>query len=314
MRWRSILAVTVAAALAQTSDGLADAPRQGEASILYADGASLWRAPPRPDARAVEVAELGRPAAQVERITASIDGGVVLIETSSEVLVVTPHAEEVVGARALPCRPPAAISQRGDAVLCRRQGVLARVDLESPVVAVLSEDTDARIGFFGPRSDAAVVAGDEATCAVSMRTGWRRCFAPHRPDSREVLVAPSGERAVASYARGEGSALTSFRLDGRAVRRVLMSGARAIAWSADSAYLAVQRGGRACLVRATGGQYKCWRGYRAVDLAPDGQHILLARGDGPRSLYRAPLAGARPAPPRRIVERAGQGAAAWIER
>jgi hypothetical protein len=292
----------------------ADARADGEHAILFARGASLWEASLAAGAEAVEIAALPRSAGAARRITASAGGERILVETSAEVLVVSPRPGEVVTPRALPCSPPAQLALRGDAVLCRREDDAVRVDLEVPVVSVIEGAGGAPVRFLGPDSKTAVVADGSAICALSLPSGRRRCLAPHSPRSGDVLGAPSGDRAVATYRRGDREALYSFRLDGRGVRRSLMSEARAVAWSLDSKWLAVQRGGRACLVRAVGGQYKCWRGYRAVALAPDGQRLLLARGEGPRALYVAPLAGARPAPPRALVEDAGTGAAAWITR
>jgi hypothetical protein len=37
----------------------------------------------------------------------------------------------------------------------------------------------------------------------------------------------------------------------------------------------IQDGGSACIMRAIGGQYKCWRGYTAASIAPDGSYALV---------------------------------------
>src|SRR5689334_12761975 len=37
----------------------------------------------------------------------------------------------------------------------------------------------------------------------------------------------------------------------------------------------MQDGSGACIVRATGGQYKCWRGFTGSSIAPDGKYALM---------------------------------------
>ncbi|HSR97047.1 MAG TPA: hypothetical protein VLM79_08365, partial [Kofleriaceae bacterium] len=45
----------------------------------------------------------------------------------------------------------------------------------------------------------------------------------------------------------------------------------------------VQDGGSSCVMRASGGQYKCWRGYTAASLSSDGRWALvLGNRDGSR--------------------------------
>jgi len=52
-------------------------------------------------------------------------------------------------------------------------------------------------------------------------------------------------------------------------------------WSFDNEYALVQEGSGACLMRFGGGQNKCWRGFTAVGVAPDGSYaLLLGNRDG----------------------------------
>jgi hypothetical protein len=103
-------------------------------------------------------------------------------------------------------------------------------------------------------------------------------------------------------------------------------------------------------MRAVGGEYRCWKGYTAVSIAPDGAHALLlgARRDasadevrdaakpsgaaaegeaggedghdheaavplptGPLSLYQADFAGAHTKRPT-LIQRVVDGAAVWV--
>jgi hypothetical protein len=161
----------------------------------------------------------------------------------------------------------------------------------------------------------AIIVGDEIVAQAP--TGTARVLAPHAPTGA-LLVAPTGDRAVGVYAdRDQGAdqgadALYAFRIDGTGVRRKLMRSADPIAWSADGAWLLVQQQREACLVRAVGGEYKCWNRYQAAAIAPDGQHALLTKpGDKGRfDLYRVELSGASRSKPVKI-ESDVDGPAAW---
>lgn len=290
---------------------LPTAPAAAESRVVFARGESLWTAPLEPEREGErEVAPLGLPASEIVSIDVDARGEIALAQTAGEAMIAELSADGRV--RRVPCEPPAHLSAGGDAVLCRRGESPALFELERPVVRVFSGAGGEPAGFLGESSDEAVVTDGEAVCAVSFSRYSRRCLAPHGPDGGDLLPAPDGQRAAAAYERDGESALYGFALDGEGVRRVLMTGARAVAWSRDSSWIAARRGGRACLVRAVGGQYQCWRDYRAVDVAPDGAHILLARGDAHVSIYRAPLEGTRPAEPQRVVENAHAAAAAWL--
>jgi hypothetical protein len=121
---------------------------------------------------------------------------------------------------------------------------------------------------------------------------------------------------------GNTSALYSFRLDGKGVRRRLMKDAVPVAWSRDSRWLLVQDGKNACLIRAVGGQYKCWRRYQGVGIAPDGSHALLVKASdssrrgkgaspGDHNLYRGRRDGVRPDSPA-LLRSQVHPAAAWL--
>lgn len=115
-----------------------------------------------------------------------------------------------------------------------------------------------------------------------------RQVAPEAPRAG-LSVSPSGDRAVGVY-RGtahqrkaviEQDMLFGFALDGAAARRKAIQHGAALTWSADGRWVLVQDGHAACIMAATGGQYKCWKGYRGVAIARDGRYALLLgnRGD-----------------------------------
>ena len=127
--------------------------------------------------------------------------------------------------------------------------------------------------------------------------------APEAPQ-RGLLPSPDGKRAVGVY----GDILSTFDLDGTAARRKGIRNGVPVAWSADSQYVLVQDGTAACLMRAGGGQYKCWKGYTAIAVAPDAAFaIVAAKGQ----LYRAKLDGPHDGTPELMIKDAT--AAAWLQ-
>jgi hypothetical protein len=66
-----------------------------------------------------------------------------------------------------------------------------------------------------------------------------------------------------------------FALDGAGARRKAIQNGVPVEWSHDSKWVLLQDGASACMMLAAGGQYKCWRGYTAASIAPDGKYALL---------------------------------------
>lgn len=126
---------------------------------------------------------------------------------------------------------------------------------------------------------------------------------------REGWLAGSAGRAVAV----EDGALVVFRLDARKARRVLVRGAEPVTWSADGQWLLARMGDSACIVRAVGGQFKCWSGYAPIAIAGDGSYAVLGKpAAGRTELYRAQGTGARAESPALLV-RDADGPAAWVD-
>jgi hypothetical protein len=184
--------------------------------------------------------------------------------------------------------------------------------------------------------------------------GQKTLVAPESP-ARGLSIAPDGSRALGVFPgvvgrkREPGELLYSFALDGTAARRKAIRDGIPVQWSADSQWVLVQDGARACVMRAVGGEYRCWKGYTGVSIAPDGMHALLlgrrrdataeeereaarpsgaaaegeAGGDdahvdehvplptGPLSLYQADFAGAHTKRPT-LIQRVVDGPAVWI--
>ena len=76
----------------------------------------------------------------------------------------------------------------------------------------------------------------------------------------------------------------------------------------------MQDGASACLLKASGGEYKCWKGYTAASVAPDGKWILVLGNRAPQAAPKAKPAAkpkakpaAKPEEPSEEPEEAGGG-------
>ena len=101
---------------------------------------------------------------------------------------------------------------------------------------------------------------------------------------RSFLPSPDGAWAVGVYAdevytdahhKKPAEILMGFALDGEGARRKAIKNGVPLEWSHDSQWVLVQDGASACLMRAIGGQYKCWKGYTAASISPDGKWGLV---------------------------------------
>jgi hypothetical protein len=284
-------------------------PAAADDEILFVKGTSLWRLPP--GGEPLEVADLGVEADRVGRVQVGGDGRAALVEAEgaagAEILWIDLERGQV---RRPSGAGPAVLSADGRRIACPA-GELAIVVHQMqprPATRTMRRVPAEQIAFVGGSGHLAVVGARGVWRFPIGTTARRRLIAPHAPESG-LLVSPSGRRAVATFEDKGGTALESFKLDGKGSRRRLMRHGRAIAWSLDSRWLVVQARGRACVVSAVGGQYKCWDGYRALSIDSDVKAILLSR-DG--DLYRAPVTGARAENPA-LVQR-GTASASWISR
>jgi hypothetical protein len=213
-------------------------------------------------------------------------------------------------ARARGCVGLAIVAPTGDRFACRADGTSMLVQ-----PTTWRAQTAAIEGELGgvTLSGELVVATDDAIYGATIAApADRRQLAPHRP-SGAWLAAPGGQRAAGVYADpapDPNGGLYQFALDGKAARRRLAADAIPIAWSSDAEWLLLQSPDSACFVRAVGGEYQCWDGFRAVAVSPDDGYVLLAR-DG--DLYTAATGGVAPGRPRLLVRDASH-AAAWLAR
>jgi hypothetical protein len=323
-RW--VLAAVLACAIgapvgAGTGSAWAD---PGAGSIVFVRDQALWRMPADGSAAAVELATLAGQPGPVTRLAASPSGDAVVVELGEQIAWVPLTGKgRGSGLRPLDCRAPARFSPDGKYVACTGPGAqLALYALPAERRSVMLDMPAVQALGFVDASRLAL-ADEAGIWAVPMQHREQRLLvAPHRP-SGMLLIGPRGRRAVGVYPPLESHkspGVYVFRLDGKGTRRRLLPDAVPVAWSQDERWVAVQGEKSACLVRSSGGQYKCWKHYDALALSPNGDYVLLGKhaeeatdmpDDMPVDLYRGERDGVRPAAPR-LLQRGITGPAVWV--
>ncbi len=187
--------------------------------------------------------------------------------------------------RKLPCAPgPAQLSPDGAAVLCATANGSSMVVPLATARPILLPTPIEQIFLAGKGAELRLVWTDDrgVWTALLATPKAARQVAPEAPRGG-FSVSPNGDRALGRF---DGTAhhgkkvatqemLFGFALDGKAARRKAIQQATALRWSADGKWVLVQDGQSACIMAATGGQYKCWKGYRGAAISRDGRYALL---------------------------------------
>jgi hypothetical protein len=289
--------------------------------ILFVRDGGIRRIDAALETDSVEVVALEKgQAAQITALQASAAGDLVLVRLGDRwhwTALPRPAGDDDDRAEAgsgaatlqpLDCYRDAELSADGDWVLCAGADDVAVVYRLRPRIRKVARLLPPRqLHFHGPGGAGIVAHQGESLWSIPVRGRERpRLLASHQP-VRDLLPAPDGRRAVGAYDDSpddpddDQTVLYTFRLNGRSIKRRLISGTP-IVWSADSRWLLVQSDHRACIVRGVGGEFKCWDRYTAVAMSPDGGYALVGK-DG--NLYRAELAGARPARPKLLLKNVG---------
>ena len=309
------LAVAIVVALALTGTAAPAAVAEEGGSIVFGRGKSLWRAPVG-DGKPEEIATLGFRARTITALDASRDGRSLLVSAGEKHYFVRiddggPKPVE------LACSGRATLSGDGRCVLCQDKDGKITLTRLHPTTAALELPISGQLAtMLGSRVDRVVAVTERGIESFTVsRKPKRELMAKQKPE-RDLLVAPNGKRAIAAFADGEertrGEPIYSiyqFVLDGNGTRRKLVADATAVRWSRDSKWVLAVGPRQTCVARARGGQYRCWRGFEAADLSPDGSEALLIKGS---TLYRASLGGARSARPKPLVPRVAGKAALWV--
>lgn len=278
-------ALVAVALLAATPALAADDERLVTSSIVYARGAALYRA----DARGKNEVELAQLPAQatVRAIRTDPAGKVLLVDVDGKWSWMRLDGSAHTLA-ALPCADgPAQLASDAACVICRSTANADRsviVQLQTGrVTQIAAPPTGARLVGTGKERRLVWADASGVWSAPPGKLKARTKVAPEPPLSG-FLPSPDGTRAVGVYTdvvhdsvktTKPADMLMTFALDGQGARRKTVKASVPVAWSADNQWLLVQDGSAACITRVTGGQYKCWRGYTAVSIAPDGAYALL---------------------------------------
>lgn len=345
----------VALFLAATATAHADDKELDKASVVFARGDKLIKSDGKGKAEA-ELATL--PAkAKVRALRTDAKGTVLLADLDGKWWWMPLDGGKQL--KQLPCgEGPAQLPPDGDCVICRssagdkatvmsfRTGKQVSVDVPALGARVINAGKGHRVIYADKTGVWSVVLGDPAKKKTKV--------APDAP-IRSFLPSPDGKFATGVYLESmydnrtkkpPVETLTTFALDGEGARRMGIRNGVPIDWSHDGSYVLVQEGAKACLMRAGGGQYKCWKGFTAVSLAPDGSYALVlgardlkapaktptktpqkpanddtpgeaeddvpvALPTGALALYRAKLDGPYDAAPN-LVAKIVDGAAVWI--
>ncbi|HEX4451294.1 MAG TPA: hypothetical protein VH143_10515 [Kofleriaceae bacterium] len=338
----------VVAVLAISAPAFADDTPPG--SIIFARGAQLLRTDAKGKGE-TEIATLDaghhvralRTDAAGKVLLANIDGSWAWMPLDGSAKTLAP----------LPCDDvPAQLEDDGSHVVCRTKHGAVDIDLATgkpwPVDVPV-----ARIVGSGPTRKFVWLAGDgiwAAPPSASPRSKAQK-LAPE-PPLRGFIPSPDGTRGIGVYAsevytdvhhKQPAEVLMGFALDGIAARRKAIKNGVAVEWSHDSQWVLVQDDANACLMHATGGEYKCWRGYFAASISSDGKLGLVLGGavapahkqkppeigefegddnepddtailmpSGPLSLYRVKLEGSAFTETPALVTKHVDGAAVWV--
>lgn len=281
------LAMLAAPAAARADDDFAGA------SVIFARGSSLYRV----DAQGRAEAEIAQLAAKVIVRALRCDaGGHVLLADLAGKWAWMPLDGSTKSLTELPCADgPAQLAEDGTAVLCRSprspsQSILIELTGKpgKPVAIDVPPGTARLLGSGAERKLVwADAAGVWAAAPGELRKKTR--VAADAP-MRGFLPSPDGAHAIGVYAdqvhadlhhTRPAEVLMTVALDGQGARRKAISGGVAVEWSDDAQWILVQDGASTCIMRVSGGQYKCWRGYTAASLSSDGRWgLALGNRDG----------------------------------
>jgi hypothetical protein len=258
-------------------------------TIIFPRGGSLIRVDPKGKSE-TEIATLADAKAKVRKLYTDAAGKTLLadIDGSWQWMPLDGSAKSLT---ALACGDgPAQLAEDGTCVLCRTAGKSGSQIINLATGKTLAVDQPgARVT--GKGADRKLVWADKDGI-WSAPPGNRKAakkVAPE-PPLRSFLPSPDGSRGVGVYSdevyvdvhhKKQADVLMGFQLDGQAARRKAIKAGVPLEWSHDSEWVLVQNAGEACLMRATGGEYKCWRGYTAASISVDGKYgLFLGNRDG----------------------------------
>lgn len=285
MSARAVAASLLVVAGAAAPPAHADDDRLAGASIIYARGDALYKS----DARGKDEVLLAKlPSAEpVRALRTDARAAVLLVDVGGAWSWMKLDGTQSTLAP-LPCADgPAQLAVDGRCVLCR-----SAANPDASIIHNLASARATTIPVPPPSSRLVaeyphrrlVWADTNGVWSAPPGAPQRKTKVAPEPPLRGFLPSPDGKRAVGVYtdvihdgrkSTKPADVLMGFALDGQGARRKSIRDSVPLEWSHDGKWVLVQDGSKACIVSATGGQYKCWRGYTAVSIAPDGAYALL---------------------------------------
>jgi hypothetical protein len=287
MRW-----VVIAAALAITTPAFADDDFAG-ATVIFARGGSLYRVDPK-GKNETEIASFGsddkKAKPPVVRNLQTDAAGKTLLADLDGSWQWMPLDGSAKSLTTLACGDgPAQLAEDGTCVLCRAKSGGSQIINLATSKQLTIDQAGARVTGMGADRKLVWADKDGVWSAPPGNRKQAKKVAPEAP-LRGFLPSPDGERALGVYSdevyvdahhKKPADILMGFQLDGEGARRKAIKSGVTLEWSHDSQWVLVQDGGQACLMHATGGEYKCWRGYTAASLSSDGKYgLFLGNRDG----------------------------------
>lgn len=203
----------------------------------------------------------------------------------------------------LPCTDgPAQLTEDGSCVICRAAKGSQLYNFKLQKGAAFEINATRIVGADKQRKLVWADAGGVWTAPIG-KPKEKTQVAPQAP-LRGFSVAPDGSRALGVYAdevftdahhKKPAEILENFALDGAGVRRKSIQGGVPVDWTHDAQWTLVQDGASACIQRAMGGEYKCWKGYTVISASPTGKWVLVL-GNRDRVPQKAPPPKAKPKP------------------
>jgi hypothetical protein len=277
---RQAFLVVVAAIVA--SGPLASADEEPAGSIVFARGGALYKVDTRgrSETKLVDLPEKST----VRALRTDATGKVLLVDLGGKWSWM-PLDGSATTLADLPCTEgPAQLAEDGACVLCKAATGSQIVNLHNgKTTPVEIPAPGARLARTG--ADRVLVWADETavwtapprnpkqTTKVAPEAP-KRGFSPS-PDALHALGVFADEIYTDAHHKKPADVTETIALDGSGARRKSIKAGVPLEWSHDSQWVLMQDGAGACIVHATGGQYKCWRGFTPASIAPDGKFALF---------------------------------------
>jgi len=266
--------------LAAASPALADEEPAG--SIVFARGGALYKVDTRGRGE-TKLADL--PAkTTVRALRTDATGKILLVDLGGQWSWM-PLDGSASTLSDLPCTEgPAQLAEDGACVLCKaakgsqivnlHNGKTTPVEIPAPGARLARSGADRVLVWADATAVWTAPPRNPKQATKVAPEAPKRGFSPS-PDASHALGVYADEIYTDAHHKKPADVLEVFPLDGQAPRRKSVKTGVPVDWSHDSQWVLMQDGSQACIVRALGGQYKCWRGFTPASIAPDGKYALF---------------------------------------